>query len=221
MALVATLAPMNTTALNLTLEELLERTNRALAEWLPGGATVVPFNERTLRYYVSQGLLPKLGTRGPGARYPEAYVWRLLFIRRLQHERSLTLEQVRGTLEQVAPEVIERMARHRDPLEFGLEYGPDRLAELPDALAPMAAIGGGSPATPEPGGEAADYLQRNRHRFDPRRAAVPIPSDPATQDWQPVWRDARAEIRVHGDLTDAQRRQIENLGALLRSILED
>lgn len=215
---------MNTSSLSLTLDELLERTNGALAEWLPDGATVVPFNERTVRYYVSQGLLPKLGTRGPGARYPEAFVWRLLFIRRLQQERSLTLEQVRGTLEQVAPELVERLARNREPLEFGIEYGAEdareRVAELADVA--FAGARARAAAARPAKSEAAEYLQRNRHRFDPRRSTAASPSDAGdTHDWAPVWRDARAEIRVEGAVSDAQRRQIESLGALLRSILED
>lgn len=209
---------MNTTALNLTLDELLERTNSALAEWLPDGATVVPFSERTLRYYVSQGLLPKLGTRGPGARYPVTFVWRLLFIRRLQQERSLTLEQVRETLERVPPETIERLARRRDPLEFAIEYGDAGTSESAGSGRRAASAAG---ATRPARGEAASYLERNRHRFDPRRSAIAAVPEPVAHDWQAVWSDARAEIRVQGDLTDAQRRQIENLGALLRSILED
>jgi DNA-binding transcriptional MerR regulator len=221
---------MNDSTPTLTLEELLERTNRELRRWLPEGTPAAPFTERTLRYYVSQGLLPKLGTRGPGARYPESFLWRLLFIRRLQRERSLTLEQVRQAMERVTPETMARVVRGEDGLEIARPADLDADAlrsrvETGEEIVPLTATDelmahreSRGPASPD---DAADYLARMRHRFGPSASRVPRSRGTEQTPWQPVWRDGRAEIRIQGELTDAQRRQIENLGALLKSILED
>ena len=219
---------MNDSTPSLTLEELLERTNRELRRWLPEGTTAAPFNERTLRYYVSQGLLPKLGTRGPGARYPESFLWRLLFIRRLQRERSLTLELVRRVMEQVTPETMARVVRGEEALEIASDVDADALrfhVDSGEEIVPLTAADAPR-ADLDPRGtvsrdDAADYLARMRHRFGPAASRVPRSTRTGTRHWEPVWRDDRAEIRVRGNLTDAQRRQIENLGALLKSILED
>ncbi len=212
----------------MTLEELLQRTNQALAQQYGEGETAAPFTERTLRYYVSQGLLPRLGTRGPGARYTDAFVWRLLFIRRLQQESSLTLDTVGLVMEEVDTETMMRVVRGEEPLENALK----RAAAALRARAGGSKAGVSSKTTKGPapqlesmdvtGGEdAAGYLRRMRHRFGADPTATPPRRTRSRTGWQDVWRDDRAEIRVRGDLTDAQRRQIENLGALLKSILED
>lgn len=209
----------------MTLEELLQRTNQALAQQYGEGETAAPFTERTLRYYVSQGLLPRLGTRGPGARYTDAFVWRLLFIRRLQQERSLTLETVRLVMEEVTTETMMRVVRGEEPLENALKRAAAALSARMGAKAgevPLGDTKGPSPKTramDATGGEdAAAYLRRIQHRFDKDAGRTPRRTLPP---WQTLWKDARSEIRIRGPLTDAQRRQIENLGALLKSILED
>lgn len=42
------------------------------------------FGRRTIAYYVQEGLLPRVGRRGPRTRYPELVRDRLLFIRRVR-----------------------------------------------------------------------------------------------------------------------------------------
>ena len=219
---------MNDSTPTMTLEELLKRTNAALSAQFSRGEAAAPFTERTLRYYVSQGLLPRLGTRGPGARYPESFVWRLLFIRRLQQERSLTLEMVRRVMDQVTPETMARVVSGEEPLEIASELDPGALRARVETGEEIVPLNRTSELAlqqqliePTTGGDAADYLRRMRHRFDPNAPRPSRRAGSARPRWQSAWRDDRSEIRVRGDLTDAQRRQIENLGALLKSILED
>ena len=52
---------------------------------------------RTVRYYLSQGLLPSPGTSGPGAKYDDAHLGRLRLIRKLQREH-LPLAEIRQRL---------------------------------------------------------------------------------------------------------------------------
>lgn len=42
------------------------------------------FNQRTIAYYIQQGLLPKIGRRGRSTRYPQLYADRLGFIKRVR-----------------------------------------------------------------------------------------------------------------------------------------
>jgi hypothetical protein len=42
------------------------------------------FNQRTISYYIQQGLLPKVGRRGRSTRYPQLFVDRLKFIQRVR-----------------------------------------------------------------------------------------------------------------------------------------
>ncbi len=42
------------------------------------------FDRRTVSYYISEGLLPKVGRRGPKTRYGQEFVDRLKFIERVK-----------------------------------------------------------------------------------------------------------------------------------------
>lgn len=58
------------------------------------------FDKRTITYYISEGLLPKVGRRGPKTTYPQEFRDRLMFIRRcrdLQDSgklRAVTLSEI-------------------------------------------------------------------------------------------------------------------------------
>ena len=92
------------------LSELLEQANTRLRQ-ASGLADSAPFSERTFYYYVQQRLLARrAGRRGPGTRYPAGFVDRLIFIRRLQKDRGLTLAEIRLNLEQCGDEVIREVA---------------------------------------------------------------------------------------------------------------
>jgi DNA-binding transcriptional MerR regulator len=70
---------------------------------------------RTIRYYISQGLLPAPEARGPGAHYGSEHVDRLRLIRRLQQEH-LPLSEIRKRIEKLSPvevkRILEREPRH-------------------------------------------------------------------------------------------------------------
>lgn len=77
---------------------------------------VTGFDRRTIAYYVQEGLLPKVGRRGPRTRYPKLVMDRLLFIRRVRESEeagelgAVSLSEMRGIFERVAPEIIARVA---------------------------------------------------------------------------------------------------------------
>lgn len=74
------------------------------------------FDRRTIAYYVQEGLLPKVGRRGPRTRYPKLARDRLLFIRRVREAEQagevppVSLRDMREIFETVPPELISSVA---------------------------------------------------------------------------------------------------------------
>jgi DNA-binding transcriptional MerR regulator len=80
------------------------------------------FDRRTIAYYVQQGLLPKVGRRGPKTRYSQLFLNRLTFIkmiRDLQDQGSMgnmTLSDFRHLFQSVPGETIADVVSSREPL---------------------------------------------------------------------------------------------------------
>ena len=87
------------------------------------------FDRRTIAYYVQEGLLPKVGRRGPRTRYPKLVRDRLLFIRRVREAEeegevpAVTLSDMRKVFERVPPALIAGVADGR------IAVSPDLVAE--------------------------------------------------------------------------------------------
>src|SRR5262245_13219417 len=77
----------------LTLEELAER---------------VQVPTRTVRFYISEGLLPGPGTRGKGASYGEGHLLRLQLIRRLA-EQHVPLAEMRAMVGRLSLEEVQAL----------------------------------------------------------------------------------------------------------------
>ena len=63
------------------------------------------FDKRTIAYYIQESLLPKVGRRGRKTRYPEEFLDRLMFIRRVRELqdagrlRAVTLSEIRKVID--------------------------------------------------------------------------------------------------------------------------
>ena len=114
-------------------------------------ATLAGVTPRTIRYYVSIGLLPSPGQAGPGTRYGEGHLARLRLIRRLQREH-LPLGEIAVRLEGLDDVAVEAALTIED-------LGP-APSEGPRFAADMAAgARRGSVLGPAPG-SALDYINR-------------------------------------------------------------
>lgn len=101
------------------------------------------FDRRTIAYYIQQGLLPKVGRRGPRTRYPGYVRDRLLFIRSVREAEEageiepMSLSDLRELFEQTHPELIARVADRRlsaaDALRALAEPGNVRSDRGPEA----------------------------------------------------------------------------------------
>jgi DNA-binding transcriptional MerR regulator len=91
------------------------------------------FDKRTIAYYVQEGLLPKVGRRGPRTRYPQSYLDRLMFIREIRNHQdrgrlaSLTLSDIGDILSYLTEEEIADVVSQRETLDLSaFEPGADR-----------------------------------------------------------------------------------------------
>jgi DNA-binding transcriptional MerR regulator len=89
----------------LTLEELAERVQ-------------VPV--RTIRFYISEGLLPGPGTRGKGASYGEGHLLRLQLIRRLA-EQHVPLAEMRSVMGRLSLEEVQALLAEQEQQAAELE----------------------------------------------------------------------------------------------------
>ena len=80
---------------------------------------------RTVRYYMSQGLLPSPGASGPGGKYDDTHLGRLRLVRRLQREH-LPLAEIRQRLAGLDDAAIATLAEApaavADPQDSALDY---------------------------------------------------------------------------------------------------
>lgn len=113
----------------LTIEQLLRVTNaRQLELWGPERAE--PITERTFRYWVQEGLVPRRGSRGPSSKYPAELTMRLLFIRSLQKDSAFTLRQIRLALGTHSASDIERVVTSNETVELPNERISARYSEV-------------------------------------------------------------------------------------------
>jgi DNA-binding transcriptional MerR regulator len=75
------------------------------------------FDKRTITYYISEGLLPKVGRRGPKTTYPREFLDRLMFIKRcrdLQDDgqlRAVTLAEIADVMQALPAEEFRQVAQ--------------------------------------------------------------------------------------------------------------
>jgi DNA-binding transcriptional MerR regulator len=177
---------------------------RLSLQQLAGAAGVTP---RTVRYYISEGLLPS-PERGPGARYDPEQLARLRLIRQLQRSH-LPLAEIRRRLHDLTDAEVRQLvaaAPQTTPPESALDYVRSVLEE-PRAyrsLGPMPA----APSAPAPA---------RRHA-----AAGPPPSvQPDRSHWDRVSLSPDVELHIRRPLTRGQNRAVSRLIGLARQILEE
>ena len=160
-------------------------------------------SQRTVRYYIQQGLLPSPETRGPGAHYGPEHLDRLRLIRSLQRQH-LPLAEIRRRLEELGPAEIREMLAAQPPGASGSakDYIRGVLSEGMPMMSRERMLG------------AAPVL-RSTHAFHemdkPRRQQV------RTQ-WDRIPLGPDVELHVRRPLDREQIRQVERLLEAARNI---
>ena len=130
------------------------------------------FDKRTIAYYVQQELLPRVGRRGPRTRYPQAYLDRLLLIRRIRDRQdrgelgSVTLGDIKQFFDDTPRAKIADMVAGREPLDIEPHAAESFPAE-------------GAMATPR--GRAEALMRMSGPRSDDRKLLA-FPSEPPSVD---------------------------------------
>ena len=91
----------------MTFEELLTHANSHLETFL-SEEKCEPISERTLRYWISKGILEKRTTRGPKTTYPTAAVWRVVLTRQYQLFTTKTLTEIAA----IQADTVDKNVRH-------------------------------------------------------------------------------------------------------------
>ena len=157
-------------------------------------------SQRTVRYYIQQGLLPSPEARGPGSHYGAEHVDRLRVIKRWQRQH-LPLAEIRRRLEGLREGEIRQLATglEEPPAESARDYIRGVLREPTTATSPL-----GSPAL---GASMAGS-------GPPKQAGM-------RSQWDRIALSPDVELHVRRPLDREQNRRIERLVQAARTIFEE
>jgi len=174
-------------------------------------ADLVGVTPRTIRYYVSIGLLPAPEQAGPKTRYTEGHLKRLHLIRRLQRQH-LPLGEIGERIARLDDEAVEA-ALDADvaprPADSALDYINRIQGGPPPALTERQEV------TPAP----LRAETRSLAEPSPPRHKQP-PLDTRTR-WERVPLSESVELHIREPLGKRKHQQIERLIRLGRELLEE
>jgi DNA-binding transcriptional MerR regulator len=184
---------------------------------LAGLAGVTP---RTVRYYITQGLIPAPGSAGPGPKYSDADLARLRTIKRLQREHQ-PLAEIRAQLAKLDDATILGLAEATEtpepPQESALDYirrvtGGRRVAEAPASL--LKRVG------------SASYAAEAAPSFAPTAPAAPALESPAEarlerSQWERIELAPDVELHVRRPLARQTAKRVDRIVSIARDLLEE
>lgn len=191
-------------------------------------ASLTRVTPRTIRYYISEGLLPSPGA-GPQARYTDEHLDRVRLIKHLQRNH-LPLAEIRTQLKSVGADDVRRLlkaqAASAKPATSALDYIRTVLGGSSSRPARSAA-----PSAPEPsqadalasvGEVPAPAYRRVAHPVPPRSpASTPPQLQPDRSHWERIALDPDIELHIRRPLTRHQNRAVTRIIGAAREILEE
>jgi DNA-binding transcriptional MerR regulator len=201
-------AHMSDAERSLNIEELSERSDTPV---------------RTIRFYITEGLLPRPVARGKGASYGEEHLSRLRLIRRLTDQR-VPLAEIRERLATLSLAEISAILRTEERLSAELR----RAEQAPSAKAYVSALLNRSrharlPSAPiraSPNASARAPMRAEAEPLlsgpEPPALAESAPYNEADLTWRRVELAPGVELHVRADAEERSRRLIERLIELAR-----
>ncbi len=201
------------------LDELIEIANefiKVVAPEQPSDRIAETLNERSLRYYITEGLVDRpLGKEGTAALYGFRHLLQILAVKRLQGS-YLPIKRIREVLAGKSNEELERIVLGR--LEEPMTYIRQSNAIRPDTT------GFGWMATPRRRGlmlqepEQGHLLESSRNQIPPAIASLSSPG----RSWERFILGDGVELHVRsdrqGNLRSSEiRRVVERILQLLKS----
>jgi DNA-binding transcriptional MerR regulator len=187
---------------------------------LAGLAGVTP---RTIRYYLSQGLLASSGTSGPGAKYDDGHLGRLRLIRKLQREH-LPLAEIRQRLTQLDDESVALLADAPDttsaPDDSALDYIRRVLGPNPITLPKQPPTVWSTDPPPAP--TVAPRAAALRARSPITLGVEPAPGRIFERSqWERIPLAPDVELHVRRPLSRPLAKQVDRLVSIALDLLEE
>ncbi len=168
-------------------------------------ATIAGVTPRTVRYYISVGLLPSPGQVGPGTRYGEDVLQRVRLIRRLQ-DQHLPLAEIRTRIEGLADaDVAEALDTGNVDLDAGSAL--DYIRSLTRPSAPPHRV-----AAPAPAYQSTP---------SPSPSQSPEPPTTTRSTWERVALTPDIELHIRRPLGRPDNKRVERLITIAREILQE
>ena len=209
-------------------------------------ASLAGVTPRTVRYYISEGLLPSPGA-GPQARYTQEHLERVQLIKELQRSH-LPLAEIRHQLGAVSHDDVRRLLHARRPdaqrQTSALDYIRAVLSGTSPRPAPRPApapVPAPAPAIPSPARasppaqvapsrpdavasvhEDVEPMYRQLTHAAPAYVATPSPQlQPDRSHWERIALDPDIELHIRRPLTRRQNRAVSRIIGAAREILEE
>ncbi len=196
-------------------------------------ATLAGVTPRTIRYYLSIGLLPSPG-QGPGTRYGDGHLARLRLTRRLQREH-LPLGEISVRLEGLDDAAVDAALAADETDPSGSSSGPapgSALQYIHRLKEAQQEAQRGAPGAPDARGAPPSRALRSLAPSPAHAAAAPLHEaitaspepEPAagTQrtQWERVTLSPNVELHIRRPSSRAEQKQVERLVRLGRELLE-
>ncbi len=174
---------------------------------------------RTVRYYLSSGLLPGVQS-GPGAKYGEDHLGRLRLIRRLQRDH-LPLAEIRQRLAGLGDEDVRGLAEVDDsppPADSALDYirtvlsSPRVPAAAPSFVAKQLHASGPAPAI---------HVHRTSIGKSVAEYTSPTAAPVERSQWERIVLAPDVELHVQRPLSRTQNKKVDRLVTIARELLEE
>ena len=186
---------------------------------------------RTVRYYITSGLLPSSGRSGPGAKYGDEDLARLRLIRRLQREH-LPLAEIRQRLAGLDDDDVRSLAAEADPgpMDSALDYLRKVLEPAPP---PAPRFRRDQAAAPVLARRMAEIPPEGwRPASMPGLAAAGPPTTPTEvvrppanagdrSQWERIALAPDIELHVRRPLSRIQNKRVDRLLTIARELLEE
>ncbi len=174
-------------------------------------ASIAGVTPRTVRYYISVGLLPPPEQAGPGTRYGEGHLQRVRLIRRLQ-EAHLPLAEIRRQTEVMDNDAV--VAALADP-----STGPqDTALDYIHALRASATRSRTNRALHE---APAAYVAPRPAHDPPTAPDVVAPPSASRSQWERVALTPDVELHIRRPLARSDQKRIDRLITIARELLQE
>ena len=205
-------------------------------------AALAGVTPRTVRYYISEGLLPSPGA-GPQARYTQEHLERVQLIKELQRSH-LPLAEIRHQLRAVSHDDVRRLLDARRPEAHRQTSALDYIRAVLSGTSPRPApVHASAPAPPPPSLERAsapaqvaasrpdavasvhedvEPMYRQLTHAAPAYLATAAPQlQPDRSHWERIAIDPDIELHIRRPLTRRQNRAVSRIIGAARDILEE